>query len=234
MSRWQWLLWQTIIIVLGVLIAFGVEDYWSDRQNRALEVHYLKRMLAEVEQDIEWVERDLNDFITRKYEALNTVAPVVRGQQSVPEDVESFLDNVGLGGIAGLSPTYWVTTTTFDDLKATGNFRLIRSAEFRSKINKYYRDYEDDYRRVRARTTGYAMFVHSIYPSELRENKTREAIDAFGVERALERIQSEEFQSLLNQEYNFAFFLQNRQARFLSAAEEWSRELEAYIQHLED
>ena len=78
------------------------------------------------------------------------------------------------------------------------------------------------------------MFVHSIYPSELRDGKNMKAIEAFGVERALERIQSEEFQNLLNQEFNFAYFLRNRQTRFLSAAEALSRELEAHIRQLED
>ena len=232
-TRWQWLLSQTLIIVLGVLIAFGVEDYWTERQDRALELHYLKRMLAEVERDIEWVNVEVSDYITKKYQALDTIAPVVRGAEPVPEDTQAFLDNAGLGGIAGLSPTYWVTTTTFDDLKATGNFRLIRSAEFRNKVNEYYRDYEDDYRRLQARTTGYAMFIHSIYPSELRDEKSVESVEAFGVERALERIRSDEFQSLMNQEYNYLFFLRNRQKRFLTAAEDWSQELKAYIQQLE-
>ncbi len=233
-SRWRWLFWETLIIVVGVLIAFGVNDYWTGRQDRALELHYVKRILAEVEYDIEWVGGFWNDYVAGKYRALDAIAPVVRGKEPVPQDLETFFDNVGQGGRAGLSPPYWVTTTTFDDLKATGNLRLIRNADFRSKINKYYRDYEDDYRRLRARTTGYSMFVHSIYPSELRGDKNMKAIEAFGVERALERIQSEEFQNLLNQEFNFAYFLRNRQTRFLAAAEALSRELEAHIRQLED
>ena len=233
-SQRQWLFWQTLFIILGVLIALAVDDFWTGRQERALELDYVKRILAEVERDIEWVEGYVNDYVAQKNRALEAIAPVVRGQQPVPEDVGTFLDSVGLGGIAGLSPTYWVTTTTFDDLIATGNFRLIRSAEFRNRISKYYKDYEDDFRRIQARTTGYAMFVHSIYPSELRDATDDATVEAFGIERALNRIQSVEFQDLLNQEYNYAYFLRNRQINFLSVAEEWSQELKAYIRELED
>ena len=42
-TRWRWLFWETLIIVIGVLIAFAVNDYWSDRQDRQLELQYLKR-----------------------------------------------------------------------------------------------------------------------------------------------------------------------------------------------
>jgi hypothetical protein len=62
----------------------------------------------------------------------------------------------------------FVTATTFEDLKNTGNLRLIHDTELRSKINNYYVISESNHWRIMARTTGYFMFVHAILPAELR------------------------------------------------------------------
>ena len=40
-SRLHWLVSETLVIVLGVLIALGLDDYWTDRQERDLELEYL-------------------------------------------------------------------------------------------------------------------------------------------------------------------------------------------------
>ena len=50
-TRWRWLFWETLIIVLGVLIAFAVNDFWSDRLDRELEIQYLKRLHADIKTD---------------------------------------------------------------------------------------------------------------------------------------------------------------------------------------
>ncbi len=41
-SRASWLLSETLVVVLGVLIALGLNDYWTGREERALELQYLK------------------------------------------------------------------------------------------------------------------------------------------------------------------------------------------------
>lgn len=233
-TRWRWLFWETLIIVLGVLIAFAVNDYWSDRKDRELELQYLKRLHADLKSDEKWVTDYSENAIPTKMAALDAIAPVVRRIQPVPEDVEAFLKNVTLGGMGGASPRHFVTATTFEDLKATGNLRLIRDTELRSKINDYYVGFDNDHARVLARTTGYFMFVHSILPVEKRQNFNMEAIQEFGVQRALEKVLSKEFQDLLSQEYNFAYFMQSTYTYFASRANELAKELDAHIRQLEN
>ena len=233
-ARWRWLFWETLIIVLGVLIAFAVNDYWSDRQDRELELQYLKRLHGEIKSDEEWVSEYYASAISRKMEALDAIAPVVRGREPVPDDLEAFFTNVMHGAIGGASPNYFVTATTFEDLKATGNLRLITNTDIRSKLNNYYVNYDNQHRRVLARITGYFMYVHSILPSELRDNVTMDAINEFGVEHALEKIMSHEFQELLNQEYNFAYFLQSMYGWYAEASRELAEEVDAHIRELED
>jgi len=233
-TRWRWLFWETLIIVLGVLIAFAVNDYWSDRQDRELELLYLKRLFSDLKTDEAWVTGYLEGPLKLKFKAMDAIAPVVRGRDPVPEDVDTFLLNVTLGGLGGASPNYFVNTTTFEDLKATGNLPLIRDTDFRSKINGYYLLYENDHRRTVVRTTGYFMFVHKILPAELRQNITMEAINEFGVEHALEKIMTHEFEDLLNQEYNFAYFIENMYGQYAQISGNLAADVDKHIRAIEN
>ena len=154
--------------------------------------------------------------------------------EPVPEDLETFLKNVALGGIGGAYPNYFVTATTFDDLKATGNLRLILDADIRSKLNQYYVNYDNQHRRMLARRTGYFMYVHSFLPAELRDRLAMDAMNEFGVQHALEKILSHEFQDLLNQEYNFAYFIQSMYGRYAEVTKNMAEEVDAHIRKLEN
>jgi len=57
------------------------------------------------------------------------------------------------------------------------------------------------------------------------------AMEDFGIDRALERFTSIEFQNLLNQEYNFAFFVQRTD--YSSSSKRLAKDLKDYIQQLE-
>lgn len=232
--RWRWLFWETLIIVLGVLIAFAVNDYWSDQQDRELELQYLKRVHADLKRDEAWVAGYNKGPMKAKFAALDAITPVVRGREPVPEDVQAFLVNVTRGGIGGASPNYFVNTTTFDDLKATGNLRLILDTDIRGKLSDYYNLYENNHGRTVERTTGYFMFVHSILPAELRQDLSMEAMKEFGVERALEKILTHEFRDLLNQEYNFGIFLRGLYAQYAETSAALAEEVDAHIRALEN
>lgn len=230
-SRVRWLLGETLVIVLGVLIALGIDDFWSERQEQQLELQYLRRIHAEVNADRDFIENFIDVTVGRKLAALDAIAPVVRGQEPLPVDVESFLRNVALGGLGGVSASYWAQNATFEDMKSTGNLRLIQDASLRSSIARYYYDFEQLRTRSSDRTTRYAEFVHSVLPAELRNDLDLEAMERFGVDRALDRFISSEFQDLLNQEYNYAYFV--RQNIDSSAAIELIASLEAEMMRLE-
>ena len=225
-SGLRWLLSETLVVVLGVLIALWINDYWTSHQDRNLEQEYLLRILEDVESDIAYIDNNVFQLLNTKFEALEAIRPVVHCEQPVPEDVESFLKNVSLAAIGGASSTHWVVNTTFQDLLNTGNLRLIRDSDLRRKIANYYEDFDEFFLRSRDRRTGYAAFVWTAMPGELRDDMTLGSMQDFGLENALERVTSEEFQYLWNQEYNFALFnrrISSKSAKALKA------ELERYL-----
>jgi hypothetical protein len=228
-SRTRWLLSETLVVVLGVLIALGLNDYWTDRQERGLELQYLKRIHEDVSTDAEVIDLWFGDGLQRKLQALDAIAPVVRGEVPVPGDVDSFLRNVVTAGHGGTSATRWVTTTTIEDLKSTGNLRLIRDVDLRGNIARYYNDMERLFIRSRDRRTGYTAFVFSQLPVGHDDELNLAAVKDFGPDRAVERFRSIEFQDLLNQEYNLALF--RMQINDLPS-KRLAKDLENYIQQL--
>ena len=228
-SRTRWLLSETLVVVLGVLIALGLNDYWIEREEQALELQYVKRLHEDVSTDADVIDQWFGDLLQKKLKALDAIAPIVRGEQAVPDNVQTFLKNVVAGGIGGTSATPWVTSTTIDDLKSTGNLRLIRNVDLRRRIGRYYHDMEMLFIRSRDRRSGYTAFVSAQLPAETGEELTLELMKPFGIDRAVESFRSEKFQDLLNQEYNVAKF---RDQITSLPSKQLAQDLEDYIQQL--
>ena len=77
-SKLRWLLSETLVVVLGVLIALGLNDYWISRQEQALELQYLKRIYQDVSADIGQIDYWVGDRLHTKLQALDAIAPKQR------------------------------------------------------------------------------------------------------------------------------------------------------------
>ncbi|MDX1404297.1 MAG: hypothetical protein R3192_07165 [Woeseiaceae bacterium] len=204
----RWFVTETLVIVIGVLIAIAVDDFWNDQQELRLEIDYIRRLQEDLESERRYLEQVRFRRRELKRAALETILPVIHGQEPVPDDVVEFLHNVSRGGIGSASAIEPLFNTTFDDLRATGNLRLISDAELRSVIVRHYASNEFEALRLQGRSTGYVAFVHSVMPAELRDDIDLAALNEFGLDYALERLLSDEFRSLANQEYNRLLFLE--------------------------
>ena len=231
MVNFRWLFAETLVIVLGVLIALGLDELRTDRYEQGLAVDYIQRIQGDVVQDIQYLSQSWTPRLKTKHKSLDAIAPVIRGMAPVPEDLDEFFRNVARSGMQGASVTGWFTDTTFQDLRSTGNLRLIQDFDIRAKITSYYAGVENQTARVEARHTDYVAFVHSIIPGEFRDNMDLDSVKGFGVEFALRRLISDEFRIVFNQEYNTMLFMENRP--FLEIAESFLEELESYRIELE-
>ena len=212
----RWLITETLVVVLGIVIALGLDDYRTDRFERRLEVEYIERVQEDLKSDLAYIERVWNSRLLMKREALESIVPVIRGQAPVPESALEFLTAVSRGGVMGTSAAGWYADTTFQDLLATGNFRLIQDPDIRDDISDYYGLLESETLRVERRLSGYYMFVFSVMPGELRDDIDLDSLEQFGVDYALQRLLTDEFRNLLNQEYNLLLFMEGRQYEALA------------------
>jgi hypothetical protein len=228
----RWLFAETLVIVLGVLIALGLDDYRTEQYERRLATDYVQRIQNDLRQDLDYIDRIWVQRLKIKRASLEAIAPVVRGQTQVPDDVEGFLTHVARGGIAGTSAATWYTDTTFQDMRATGNLRLIKDPEIRAEISRYYEAVQSEALRVEARFTNYVPFVHAIVPAELRDDIDLGELEEFGTDYALRRLLTDDFRDLLNQEYNLLLFLESREYQMLTQS--LYERLDAYRIELED
>jgi hypothetical protein len=227
----RWLFSETLVIVLGILIALGLDDFRTAQFERRLAIDYVQRIQSDLNEDLDYIERVWNQRIKLKRESLDIVAPVIRGQSPVPSDVEGFLKHVARAGISGTSVESWYRDTTFEDMRTTGNLRLIQDPGIRAEISEYYEVMQREALRVEARLSSYALFVHSVLPAELRDGMDLEAMEAFGIDYALKRLLTDEFRNLLNQEYNLMLFMEGQEYREI--AQSLYEKLKAYQIKLE-
>lgn len=92
---------ETPVIVPGVLIAPGFDDYRVNQYERRLAIDYVQRIQNDLIRDLDHIERVRVRRVKIKRESLEAVGPVIRRQAQVPADLEAFLKQLARGGIWG-------------------------------------------------------------------------------------------------------------------------------------
>jgi hypothetical protein len=131
--NWRFLLGEFFVIVVGVLVALWVDQVRAARADAKLEVEYLASFLIDIETDL--AQFDSADAWSRKQEA---AAATVLALYDGPPPTASVDELVAAVETAGWQFVPTITRNTIDDLKATGNLRLIRDPALRRAIATYY------------------------------------------------------------------------------------------------
>jgi hypothetical protein len=157
---------------------------------------------------------------------------VVRGAP-LEADTLAFLEAVSQGGRLGSASALTLARrTTFDELIATGNLGIIRSAALRAALVDYYEQARIQSNRLLARVPDYPLAVHAYYPAELRGDRTLDDVRAFGVRRAVEGFRSSEFEAVMDQEFNYMYMLRPTFDDFVQATNQLLRRLEGGAQDI--
>jgi hypothetical protein len=124
---------QFFIIVVGVLVALWADQLRAARADAALEVEYLESIVIDLEADL--AQFDSADAWSRRQEAgVATVLALYDGLQPT----NSVADLVAAVESAGWQYVPSITRNTIDDLRSTGNLRLLRDPTLRRAIASYY------------------------------------------------------------------------------------------------
>ena len=135
--NWMYGLGEFTIVVLGVLAAFWVDNWNSDRNDQILETRYVAALLEDLRKD------DLAmQFAMSEAEDNSALGRMLL--KAIEEDSISVTPNEF---VKAASRSDWMqnplfTRVTFTDLMNTGNLRLIRSDSIRVSISSYYTSIE--------------------------------------------------------------------------------------------
>lgn len=136
--NWRLLLGEFVVIVVGVLMALWVDQLREDRVNAELEVEYLASLVTDLEADLGQFD-EAEAWMRRQEAAASIVLALYQG--SPPTG--NVTDLVAAVETAGWQYAPSITRNTIDDLRSTGNLRLIRDPEMRRAIAAYYRTVEE-------------------------------------------------------------------------------------------
>ncbi len=178
-----------LVIVVGVLVALAVDEWANSMEDRELEREYLQALAIDLSEDSTAYAAALVPNVEEALAALRTIVPVAHGAEVMPSDTVGF---VRLLWESTFSVTQFEERrTTFEELLATGNLSLIRSAELRASIVAYYEKARLTTNRSERRRSSYDQLLNGYLPlrGELGEPATRRRV----VADLAQLLRSEEF-----------------------------------------
>ena len=133
-TPWRRATGEFALIVIGVLVALGLESWWRDIGDRRDEVRYLAALQEELSSNLGGVEQSLANR-ARAQAALATAIALLEARLHA-DSAEAFIQGLMNGSVYESVPL--VNDAVFQDLNTTGSFRLIRDDELRRGIRYEY------------------------------------------------------------------------------------------------
>jgi len=133
LGSWRLALGELVIVALGVLLALWADQAMQARQDSAKEVAYLERLQADVQADLRSLRFSADQArnrlaITRQVDAWLT-------DPDAAPDPDSLVLKAHFAGVL-FPPT--ISKFTIDELKSTGDLRLLGNEALKRRIADYY------------------------------------------------------------------------------------------------
>ena len=137
--RWRSALLQGLAVLVGILVAFGVDAAWESRQERLTAEAYLSSLMAELETNRHLVESYLEDLDSTLADTEQYLVDVV-ADPSGPVSQDSIRGMLQVMGPLRVTP---LQRSAFDDL-ASGGLQTIDDATIRRLVLSYGETLEAD------------------------------------------------------------------------------------------
>jgi hypothetical protein len=153
---------EIILVVIGILIALQINNWNEDRKSVIEEALYLKRLLAETNEDATTFNAEINR-VKKGIETIITFSKALKNRNSndslLVQSANSYFQT------GSIYPNFSSSTSTFDDLSSTGNLKVIRNTNLRDSLVKLYAKYEEVKERMRV-STEWALPVDGAFTYE--------------------------------------------------------------------
>lgn len=144
---------EVVLIVVGVSLAVQLNSWVENRSRANLETAYLQRLSEEIHNASRlFAEEQVSSVEAQK--TVKSFLAMLNNPDSPPEQVLSATHDYFSQG--AYLPRYRPVTTTFDDLKSTGNLGVISNPDLRLAIIAAYGVYEAN-RETHAINSGWIL-----------------------------------------------------------------------------
>lgn len=133
LGSWRLAVGELVIVALGVLIALWADQAIQARQEAALAVGYLERLQADIRADISALRFSSDQARNRL--AITRQVDAWLHDPDVAPDPDSLVMNAHYAGVT-FYPT--ISRFTIEELKSTGDLRLLKNQVLKRQIADYY------------------------------------------------------------------------------------------------
>ena len=223
--NWAYGIGELFIVVVGVMIALGFEQWNSDRLDRVEEVEIIERLIADLTIDLGSTRASFN-ATTEKAKLLERIYSILESSAGRPEDLSSVLADVAASSQYGWNQRE-ARRTTIDEVLASGKFGLIRETSIRVAIADYY-DWENTaVTRREERETGYSALTYRLVPRAGEFEPATDLSEA-QIERFVSQLFDPSTRDAVVAETNFTRFVDDLTHSWQERCVELIGELEAY------
>jgi hypothetical protein len=156
---------ELITIVLGVLIALGVDDWRQGREEAGIANDHLVDLTAEMRQNLCTVERIRARHIPRKLEALQTVIAFLNDPTAKVAKPDELLHALARSGATGMP---WLVDNQYQALQNSGNVRLVRKLHPTLEVGSIYEAPEVLFSQADRIEGAYPKVVNELLPAQLQ------------------------------------------------------------------
>lgn len=133
--KWSNALLELAVVAIGILMAFQVDRWWEGRDDRTREQEYIGRLIVDLEKDIEYLTFAIDQAMLR-----HSFATLLMDVAEQPELAAlTPVDFIIAVNQAAFTFTPSLTSNTFEELRSTGNLRLLLDSDLRNLMFDYYR-----------------------------------------------------------------------------------------------
>ena len=147
-----------VVIVVGVLVALGLESWWQGRQDRALAHEYLESLQAELRSSVSTVESV--SFVTGLKRLWLDRAIAIYEAGLVADSPAVFFEGALQG--SGIPVVPQMSDAVFEDLQSTGRLGLFEDARLRQEIIRGYTGIEAMLQRQASAESNIGSRLHAV------------------------------------------------------------------------
>lgn len=126
---------ELIVVVVGILIALGIDQTIQSRRERALERNYLLSLLEDFNGVADWLDDFGSELNSRKQSEILALTKILETGSVTPIDTIALAYSLTL---LSFNPVFPVPRATYDDLTGTGNLRVVRNRQLRSLLVDFF------------------------------------------------------------------------------------------------
>jgi hypothetical protein len=129
---------EIVLVVIGILIALSINDWNDNRKNRLAEKLYVHDLIQDLKND-DIALKKLSFFLESKLASKIKIEAFLQGQNVEPDSIEFHIARQ-----YAMSGRFTPTNITIEELKNSGNLKIIRDNDLRRQIVSLYNRYSNE------------------------------------------------------------------------------------------